>query len=318
MDYKETKTRRLSKYIETDGRRQKIINEYEYLFKNNHTIKDLTIDIQLKKDTKPIQQKGWPVPIHFQKTVKHKLEKLIEKRHLEKADKTTENCFISPAVITKKKDKSVKIAVDSRKLNEACVKRKAAMPNMRELISKISAEITKSNGEIWTSKIDLDYAYGQAKLSKEAAKHCVFSIIGGDFTGHYRFKKGFYGLSGIPTVFQEHIDKVLEFKTPVWLDDIICVTNGTIDEHEPEVREELNKLQNAGYRASEKKTQLFKQKLIWLGYHINQNGVKPIKAKTDAITKLSAPKNAQELKSFLGSIQNLSKFINNLSKIPTE
>ena len=140
----------------------------------------------------------------------------------------------------------------------------------------------------------------------------MFSIIGGDFTGRYQFKKGFCGLSDIPTVFQEHIDKVLEFKTPVWLDDI-CVTNGTIDEHKREVREVLNKLQNAGYRASEKKTEFFKQDLTWLGYHINQNGVKLIKDKTEAITKLNAPKNAKELKSFLGSIQLLSKFINNLS-----
>ena len=103
---------------------------------------------------------------------------------------------------------------------------------MEELISKISAKITKSKGETPMSKNDLDYAYGQAKLSIEASRHCVFSIIGGDITGHYRFKKGFYGLSDIPTVFQEHIDKVLESKTPVWLDDIICVINGTIEEHE--------------------------------------------------------------------------------------
>ena len=86
---------------------------------------------------------------------------------------------------------------------------------MEELISKISSTITKGDGEIWVSKIDLDYAYGPAKLSKEAAKHCVFSIIEGHFTGHYRFKKGFYGLSDTLTVFQEHIDAVLEFKTPV-------------------------------------------------------------------------------------------------------
>ena len=46
------------RHIETDERRQKIVNEYEDLFKNNHTIKDLAIDILLKKDTKPIQQKG--------------------------------------------------------------------------------------------------------------------------------------------------------------------------------------------------------------------------------------------------------------------
>ena len=159
--------------------------------------------------------------------MREELKKLIDKGHLEKADKTTENCFISPEVITIKRDKSVKIALDSRQLNEACVERKAAMPNMEDLISKISAEHTKNDGDIWMSEIELDYAYGQAKLSKEAARHCVFSIIGGDFTGHYRFKKGFCGLSDIPTVFQEHEDTVLEFKTPVWLDDIICVTNGT-------------------------------------------------------------------------------------------
>ena len=117
------------------------------------------------------------MPIHFQKTVKKELEKLVESRHLEKADNTTENCFVSPAVITIKKDKSVKIALDSRKLNDACVKRKAARPNMEELLSKKSAEITRNNGEIWMSKIDLDYAYGQATLTVEAAKHCVFSIL---------------------------------------------------------------------------------------------------------------------------------------------
>ena len=133
-------------------------------------------------------------------------------------------------------------------------------------------------------------------------------------SGHYLFKKGFYGLSDNPTVFEEHIDNVLGFKIPVWLDDIICVTNGSIEDHEKEVREVLMKLQNAGYRASEEKTELFKKELTWLGYFINRNGVKPIKDKTEAISKLAAPKNVKELKSFLGSIQHLSKFISNLSK----
>ena len=62
------------------------------------------------------------------------------------------------------------------------------------------------------------------------------------------------------------------------------------------------------------KAEFFKQGITWLGYHINQSGVKAIKDKTEAITKLKAPKNAKELKSFLGSTQHLSKFINNLSK----
>ena len=55
------------------------------------------------------------------------------------------------------------------------------------------AKVTKNNGDIWMSKIELEYAYGQTKLSIEASKYFVLSIIGGNFTGHYRFKNGFYG-----------------------------------------------------------------------------------------------------------------------------
>ena len=89
------------------------------------------------------------------------------------------------------------------------------MPNIEEQISKVTAKITENDGGIWMSKIDLDYAYGQAKLSKDASKHCVFSIIGGNSTGHNCFKKGFWGLSDSPIVFQERVDKVLEFTIPV-------------------------------------------------------------------------------------------------------
>ena len=131
------------------------------------------------KNLKPIQQKKRPVPIHFtSQAVRQELEKVFEKGHRKKADQSTENCFVSPAVITIKKDKPVEKALDSRKLNKACVKRKTAIPNMKELISKILAEITKKEGEIWMSKIDLDYAYGQAKLSKKFAKHCILNIRG--------------------------------------------------------------------------------------------------------------------------------------------
>ena len=162
--------------------------------------------------------------------------------------KPTENCFISPAVITIKKDKSVKIAIDSRNSNKYCMKRKAAMPNTEDLISKISANITKNGGKIWMSKIDLDYAYGQAKLSREALKHCVFSIIGGDIKGTLPIQKRLLRIIGYPTVFREHIDKVLELKTPVWIDVI------REEDIEWGLRDVLSKLLEqeviAGYRTS--------------------------------------------------------------------
>ena len=48
--------------------------------------------------------------------------------YVERATEVTEDCFVSPAVITVEKDKSVKIALDYGKLNEVTVKRKAQMP----------------------------------------------------------------------------------------------------------------------------------------------------------------------------------------------
>ena len=86
----------------------------------------------------------------------------MKQGHIEKANNVDKNCFVSPAVITVKKDKSVKIALDSRKLNKITIKRKAQMPNMEELISRISRKIADGLAdEIWISKFELDYANGQ-------------------------------------------------------------------------------------------------------------------------------------------------------------
>ena len=107
----------------------------------------------------------------------------------------------------------------------------------------------------------MDYAYGQVQLSKHAMDLCIFAITGGNFTGYYRFLKGFYGLADIPTIFQEKIDQTLENKHPAWLDDILVVTKGTKEQHTREVIEVLTKLENAGYRLSENKTEFKKLKL---------------------------------------------------------
>ena len=97
---------------------------FRKLFIKNHTVNGIEVKIQLKEDAKLIQQKGRPIPIHLQQSVGKEINKLIKQGHIEKANNIDENCFVSPAVITAKKDKSVKIALDSRKLNEMTMKRK--------------------------------------------------------------------------------------------------------------------------------------------------------------------------------------------------
>ena len=46
------------------------------------------------------------------------------KRHLETPETIEEVCFVSAVVIMVKKDKTLKIALDTWKLNESCVKKK--------------------------------------------------------------------------------------------------------------------------------------------------------------------------------------------------
>ena len=231
------------------------------------------------------------------------IEKLIKQGHIEKFNNIDENCFVSPAVITVKKDKSVKIALDSRKLNEITVKRKAQMSSMEELITRISRKIAVSSAdENWISNFDLDYAYGQLILSRAARTLCMFAVTGGNFTGYYRFLKGFHGLADIPTIFQGNNDQTLENKHPAWLDDIIVVTKGSKEEHMKELIDVLTKLENVGYRLSETKSEFFKTEIEWIGHPIEQAGIRSLQDKLLAIKELKQPNNGKELELFLGAI----------------
>ena len=61
---------------------------------------------------------------------------------------------------------------------------------MEELLNQISVEITRDRTvQLFMSKIDLDNAYGQMKLSEETSRQCVFALTGGNFSGYYRFKE---------------------------------------------------------------------------------------------------------------------------------
>ena len=53
----------------------------------------------------------------------------------------------------------------------------------------------------------------------------------------------------------------------------------------------------------------------WLGYHILQSGISPLKSKTAAILALEAPKTLKKLRFFVGSVHYIRKFIPNLAQI---
>ena len=51
-------------------------SKFHKLFTENHTVKNVEVDIKLKEGSKLIQQKGRPIPIHLQPAVEKEIEKL--------------------------------------------------------------------------------------------------------------------------------------------------------------------------------------------------------------------------------------------------
>ena len=83
---------------------------------------DYEIKNDVKSEAKIMQQKGHRIPIHLQEQVDKEIEKLLKEGHFEKVDKIQDDVFIQPTVITVKKDKYVKIALDARALNQSIAK----------------------------------------------------------------------------------------------------------------------------------------------------------------------------------------------------
>ena len=75
----------------------------------NHTVNGLEVKIQLRENVKLIQQKRRSILIHLQQSVGKEVDELMKQDHIEKANNTDKNCFVSPAANTVKQDKSVKM-----------------------------------------------------------------------------------------------------------------------------------------------------------------------------------------------------------------
>ena len=179
------------------------------------------------------------------------IQGLQEAGHIRRVEKIPDEMFIQPVVITVKKDRSVKIALDARSLNNAILKRKHQMPNLENLMENIAEIVNEDKeGEVMFSSLDMLNAYGQTLLHPHTAKHCIFQILGDESTGTYVFNTGYYGLTMMPPEFQKIMDNTLHAtkNTFVFLDDILVITKGNKETHMKTVEEVLNVLDQTGIR----------------------------------------------------------------------
>ena len=120
------------------------------------------------------------------------------------------------------------------------------------------------------------------------------------------------------TEFQKTIDNTLKAlkETYSFLDDIIIVSGGGTKNHKENFFKCLQNLDQENLSLNLEKSHFAKNEIEWLGFAINQNGMKPLVSKTEAIQNLKnlkAPNICKHLKSFLGSVHHLTKFVTNLA-----
>ena len=100
------------------------------------------------------------------------LERLQTEGHIEKLFSCSDEHFISPIVITVKKDQSVKLALDSKVQNKVIHKNKYQMPNIDMLIDTISKHLTNTqNGQqAYFTTLDLKVSIEPIKITPRHSK----------------------------------------------------------------------------------------------------------------------------------------------------
>ena len=97
----------------------KIIKKFPHLYSRLGKSKNHIAKSALKQDISPYQHKGRRVPLHLTEKVGKEIQHLLNTNQIIKLEKCSDQVFISPVVITVKHDQSIKLALDSKLLNDA-------------------------------------------------------------------------------------------------------------------------------------------------------------------------------------------------------
>ena len=89
--------------------------KFPKVFSRKGRVKDYNIKIEFLPGAKITQQKGRRIPLQLQSAVDCEIKRLLKDGHIAEVKQIKDDVFIQPTVITVKKDRSVKIALDARR-----------------------------------------------------------------------------------------------------------------------------------------------------------------------------------------------------------
>lgn len=211
----------------------------------------------------------------------------------------------SPILFVKKKDGSLRLCVDYRKLNAITVKNRYPLPLIGDLLDQLR------QAKVY-SKIDLRGAYHLLRIAAGEEWKTAFRTKYGSF----EYKVMPFGLTNAPASFQHLMNDIfkdmLDISVIVYLDDILIFSNSDA-EHQQHVREVLRRLREHQLFAKPEKCEFHTKRVEFLGFVVTPEGVEMDPAKVAAVVNWPTPTNLKELQSFLGFINFYRRFIGQFS-----
>ena len=227
------------------------------------------------------------------------MSKLLDHDIIERADGPTE--WVSPIVTPPKPSDptQIRLCVDMRNANEAILRTRHITPTIDDLINDL-------NGATIFSKIDLTAGYHQLELAPESRPITTFST----HLGLFRYKRLNFGVNAAAEHFQHTIQSVLSgINGAKNVSDDIIVFGKDRKEHDFALHQTLSRLHSKGLTINRDKLDLHKPSIEFFGYIFSAKGISPAPSKVNALKSASLPRNASEIRSFLGMAQYSSRFI---------
>jgi hypothetical protein len=79
-----------------------------------------------------------------------------------------------------------------------------------------------------------------------------------------------------------------------YIDDLLVITRGTLEDHLVKLGEVLRRLRKAGLKVNAAKSFFCTHKIEYIGYILTRGGIKPQQKKEQAILALNPPNNVKE------------------------
>ncbi len=94
----------------------------------------------------------------------------------------------------------------------------------------------------------------------------------------------------------------LEF-VRAYIDDLLCITKASLEDHLDNLKMVLTRLRDAGLRINAQKSFFRDIETEYLGYILTRTARKPQPKKVQAILAITPPKQVKDLHKFLGMVQ---------------